>query len=144
MPAIQKNHTTFSQRKGPTEPGFKPDVASEALADALIYLQKQWNWSGAKIGKVLHLPSRTINQWLKQRKVPLTHARPSPEIEAVIHLIAINRSLGAMFADPYHQNEWLITEHPDLGMSPEEKMSESTEGLIMLRKYLDYVRGRGA
>lgn len=124
--------------------GLNPKIASEAMADGLNYIKEQWGWNGSKIARVLHLPPTTVNSWLRRRFVPMSGTLISPEIESVVHLLAIHRSLGAMFAEVFHQREWLHTEHPDLGVSPESKMSESMAGLIFLRQYLDYVRGRGA
>jgi len=131
-------------RRGPRADLVRPEVASAALADGLKFLKEQWKWNGSKIARVLHLSPTTVNAWLRNEEVPVSGATLSPEIEAVVHLIAIHRSLGAMFADPFHQREWLHTEHPDLGISPEEKMSQSMAELISLRQYLDYARGRGA
>ncbi len=119
-------------------------LASEALADGLRYLKEQWNWNGSKIAKVLHLSPTTVNGWMRKRTVHFSGRVISPEVEAVIHLLAIHRSLAAMFADSFHQIQWLMTEHPDFGVSPVSKMSDSIAGLILIRQYLDFVRGRGA
>jgi hypothetical protein len=62
----------------------------------------------------------------------------------IIHLLAIHRSLEAMFNNPAHQRAWLTTFHPHLQAIPLELMSKSIDGLIFIRQYLDYVRERGA
>lgn len=49
-----------------------------------------------------------------------------------------------MFQDPVHQLAWLTHEHPELNGVPEEIMANGIDGLIFVRQYLDYVRGRGA
>lgn len=124
--------------------GFDPKIAGQALVDGLIYLKNRWQWSGAKIARVLHLPANTVNTWIKNGSLPVHSASLSPDVQAVVHLIAIHRSLEAMFENPEHQVAWLITHHPKLSATPENKMSESIDGLILIRQYLDYARGRGA
>ncbi len=127
-----------------TPSGFNPKTAGKALAKALNYIKNQWGWSGSKIAEVLHLNSRTLNAWLKNKSVPVESAALSPDIQAIVHLVAIHRSLSAMFASELHQKAWLETSHPELKSSPLEKMSESFDGLLLVRQYLDYSRGRGA
>ncbi len=124
--------------------GFNSTKASEALADGLRYLKDHWNWNGSKIARVLHLSPTTINGWMRRGTIPLSGKNITPEIEAVIHLLAVHRNLASMFSEPFHQLEWLTTSHPDLGIAPLNKMSESLAGLIHVRQYLDFVRGRGA
>ena len=117
--------------------------AQEALAEALSFLKGRWKLSGAKIGELLHLRARTINDWLKKGKVPIEEPL-SPEVQTLIHLLAIHRSLEAMFSEPQNQVVWLTTKHPDFECSPWDKIKKSIEDLIMVRRYLDYARGRGA
>ena len=124
--------------------GINSAKASEAIADGLCYLKRQWEWNGSKIARVLHLSPTTINGWIRRRIVPLSSKNITPEVEAVIHLLAVHRSLASMFSEPYLQLQWLGTSHPDLGITPFKRMSESLAGLIQVRQYLDYVRGRGA
>lgn len=123
---------------------FDPKIAGYAIIDGLNYLKNRLGWSGTKIAIILHLPANTVNTWLKNGSVPLQNTRLQPEIQAIIHLLAIHRSLEAMFDDPTHQSAWLSAIHPELNQTPEKLMSESIEGLIYVRHYLDYVRGRGA
>lgn len=123
---------------------FDPKIAAQAIVDGLIYLKDRLEWSGTKIAYVLHLPANTVNTWLKKGSVPIhSHILP-PDIQAIIHLLAIHRSLEAMFENPTHQRAWLSTFHPELNLIPIKLMSESIDGLIFIRQYLDYVRGRGA
>jgi Protein of unknown function (DUF2384) len=124
--------------------GLNPARASEALADGLRYLRDQWSWNGSKIARVLHLSPTTINGWIRRGIIPVSERNIPPEVEAVVHLLAIHRSLASMFSEPFHQLQWLATSHPDLGFTPLHKMSESLAGLIQVRQYLDFVRGRGA
>jgi len=123
---------------------FDPLLAGQAIVDGLEYLKNRLNWSGTKIANILHLPPNTVNTWLKNGMVPISHSVLQPEIQLIIHLLAIHRSLEAMFDDPSHQRAWLSTLHPELNIIPEKLMGESIDGLIYIRQYLDYVRGRGA
>lgn len=127
-------------------PTFDSKVAGRAIVDGLEYLKNRLEWSGTKIAKILHLPPNTFNTWLKNGMVLIDNSiiRLQPDIQAILHLLAIHRSLEAMFENPAHQRAWLTTFHPELNDVPEKIMSESIDGLIFIRKYLDYVRGRGA
>lgn len=128
----------------PTSSKFDPLLAGRAIVDGLKYLKSRLAWSGTKIANVLHLPPNTVNTWLKNGIVPISNSVLQPDIQAIIHLLAIHRSLEAMFDDPSHQRIWLSTLHPELNVIPEKLMGESIDGLIFIRQYLDYVRGRGA
>jgi hypothetical protein len=132
---------SFSKETSKT---FNPAIAGHAIIDGLEYLKTRLEWSGTKIANTLHLAPNTVNTWLKNKTIPITHAKLHPDIQAIIHLLAIHRSLEAMFYDPTHQRAWLETLHPELHTIPERLMSESIDGLIFIRQYLDYVRGRGA
>ena len=123
---------------------FDPAVAGRAIVDGLEYLKNRVGWSGTKIANTLHLPANTVNTWLKNGIVPISTSTLHPDIQAIIHLLAIHRSLEAMFENPVHQRAWLSTLHPELNVVPEKLMSESIDGLIFIRQYLDYIRGRGA
>jgi hypothetical protein len=123
---------------------FDSLLAGRAIVEGLKYLKKRLEWSGTKIANILHLPPNTVNTWLKNGIVPISRPILQPDIQAVIHLLAIHRSLEAMFDDPTHQCAWLVTFHPELNVIPEKLMGESIDGLIFIRQYLDYIRGRGA
>lgn len=123
---------------------FDASIAGYAIVDGLNYLKIRLNWSGNKIANILHLPANTVNGWFKKGNIPISHGALHPDIQAIIHLLAIHRSLEAMFDDPTHQNAWLSTMHPELNAIPEKLMGKSIDGLIYIRQYLDYVRGRGA
>src|ERR1700722_8049560 len=85
---------------------FDPDLAGRAITDGLAYLKKRWGWSGSKIARILHLAPNTVNTWLKNGCAPLqgtSLATLPPDIQAIIHLLAIHRSLEAMFENPAHQ-----------------------------------------
>lgn len=127
--------------RAPSDPAGK--IAGEALVQAIKYLQTQWEWSGKDLSNILHIPASTINTWLGKMSIPVS--KPfSPEVQAILTLVAIHKDLDAMFDKKEHQLKWLNTPHPDMQTSPVKKMEESVEGLIGVRQYLDYVRGRGA
>ncbi len=128
----------------PVSVKFDPTLAGRAIVEALNYLKNRLDWSGTKIAAMLHLPANTLNTWLKNGMVPISNAVLHPDIQAIIHLLAIHRSLEAMFDNPSHQRMWLSTMHPEMHVIPEKLMSESIDGLIFIRQYLDYVRGKGA
>lgn len=123
---------------------FDPVLAGRALVDGLNYLKLRLEWSGTKIANLLHLPANTVNTWLKNGIVPISGTVLHPDTQAIIHLLAIHRSLEAMFDEPAHQRAWLAAHHPELNVVPAKLIGESIEGLIFVRQYLDYVRGRGA
>lgn len=68
----------------------------------------------------------------------------SNDVERLLHFIAIHRNLEAIFEDPNAQREWLKTYQEDLQSTPLEKISASFDGLLFVRQYLDFMRGRGA
>ncbi|OGT63556.1 MAG: hypothetical protein A3E85_04570 [Gammaproteobacteria bacterium RIFCSPHIGHO2_12_FULL_45_12] len=119
---------------------FDPRLAGRAMVEGLEYLKHRLNWSGTKIASTLHLPPNTVNTWLKNGVVPISSPMLQPNIQAIIHLLAIHRSLEAMFNDPTHQQRWLSTLHPELNTIPGKLMGESVDGLIFIRQYLDYVK----
>lgn len=135
---------THSHTNNHTSTTYDPVTAGAALISGLNYLKSRLDWSGTKIAATLHLPANTVNTWLKNGTIPLSPTTLHPDIQAVIHLLAIHRSLEAMFDDPVNQRLWLSTKHPHLDEAPEKVMGQSIEGLIFIRQYLDYVRGRGA
>ncbi len=136
-----RGNTSFASSEA-TE--LDPGTAGRAIVDGLQYLKNRLEWSGTKIAQILHLPANTLNTWLKNGIVPISQTKLHPDIQVIIHLLAIHRSLEAMFDNPAHQQAWLTTFHPELNAIPEELMAESISGLIFVRQYLDYVRGRGA
>ncbi len=120
------------------------EIARKAIHAALRHLMGNWDLGDTAVAEVLHLHPNTIKKWLADKSVPMGKPPFSPHYEALLHLLAIHRSLSAMFSKPENQRSWLSSKHPDFGVAPLNKMRESTEGLILIRQYLDYVRGRGA
>lgn len=147
MPAFNTPYDKMKQihsQSNWTSSKFDPAIAGFAIADGIIYLRDRLDWSGTKIANILHLRPNTVNTWISAGEVPIKTLPLQPDFQAVIHLLAIHRSLEAMFDNPEHQQAWLSTYHPELGCTPEERIADSIDGLIYVRQYLDYVRGRGA
>jgi DNA-binding transcriptional regulator YiaG len=128
----------------PPIPTHGSQAAEEAVYEAIEFLRSSWKMSGSMLAKLLHLPVNTVNLWLSKRRVPIGSPPFDPRAEALLNLVAIHRSLHAMFSAPANQLAWLKTLHPELGFVPLEKIQESLSGLFLVRQYLDYVRGRGA
>ncbi len=128
----------------PPVPTHGSQAAQEAVYEALEFLRSSWKFSGSMLAKLLHLPVNTVNLWLSKKRVPIGSPPFDPRAEALLNLVAIHRSLHAMFSTPANQLAWLKTRHPELGFVPLEKIQESLSGLFLVRQYLDYVRGRGA
>lgn len=120
-----------------------PD-AENAVYEGLLYLKTRWDLNNSEVARLLRVPPTTLAGWLQKERVPVGKPPFDPTIEAVIHLLAVHRSLDAMFSEPAHQAAWLTTPHPELSAAPIKLMEKSTEGLVFVRRYLDYVRGRGA
>lgn len=119
-------------------------VAQKAIYEALRHLMSCWDLGDTAVADMLHLHPNTIKKWLADKTVPMGKPPFAPHYEALLHLLAIHRSLSAMFSKPENQRAWLTTKHPDFDATPLERMRDSIESLILVRQYLDYVRGRGA
>lgn len=119
--------------------------AQETVCKVLGRIQKSWDFTNVEMARLLHIRPNTYGNWINANKVPLGVPPWSPDIEAVISLMAIHRSLSAMFNLPDDQVIWLKTPHPDFRQeSPLNYAKASCAGLFYLKAYLDYIRGRGA
>lgn len=115
------------------------------MGKALGNLQKAWNFTNAEMAGLIRVKPNTYGLWMKNREVPFQKPPYSTDIEIIIALLAIFRSLGAMFVSSSDQVLWLNAPHPHFaGQSPLEFAKRSSENLFYLKQYLDYVRGRGA
>jgi DNA-binding transcriptional regulator YiaG len=128
----------------PEVPAHGSVTAEKAVFEAVEFLREAWGLSGSALAKLLRVPVNTVNHWLSRKRIPLGEPPFDARMEALINLLAIHRSLHAMFSERENQLAWLKTPHPELGGVPIEKIRESFGGLLMVRQYLDYVRGRGA
>lgn len=115
---------------------------TSAIIKTLGYIKSEWGLSYEKISELAHVPKSTIERWIKEKKIPST---AKTEIDLLIHFIAIYKSLSQMFESKKNLNSWLVSPHPRLNnQKPIEIMKSNVEGLIIVRRYLDYTRGRGA
>ena len=134
-----------SASPAPAEVKGPPHVLEEAAYDGLLHLHARWDLSGNKIAAMLNLPATTVNHWFRSGCIPVGKPPFKPDGQAVFHLIAIHWNLEAMFeGSPESQLAWLNTPHPDFLASPRSVLSKDIEGLIRVRRYLDFVRERGA
>lgn len=120
-------------------------VSSEKLSaifKTLNYIKKDWDLSYERLGSYVRLSKTTTERWLKHNSA----TPPSEnEIELIIHFIAIYKNLNQIFDSKENQISWLNSEHPALNnKKPIDLISDSIEGLILTRRYLDYSKGRGA
>lgn len=117
----------------------------QVLAKALQRLQEEWALSNAQMAHLIRVKPNTYGYWMQKAQVPFQAGPLRSEMELVIALIAIFRSLGAMFVAAADQQLWLKSPHPHFGeQSPLDFAKHSSENLFYLRQYLDYIRGRGA
>ena len=128
----------------PPVPAHRSATAQQAVYEAVEFLRSSWKFSGSTLAKLLHVPANTVNLWISKKRIPVGAPPFDPRAEALLNLLAIHRSLHAMFSESANQLAWLKTRHPELGFVPLEKIQESINGLFLVRQYLDYVRGRGA
>ncbi|HYX34761.1 MAG TPA: MbcA/ParS/Xre antitoxin family protein [Oligoflexus sp.] len=120
---------------------FSPEREAKAVYKAIFTFKDDARLTYEDLSKILSKDTATLKRWNKDKLIPLKdkHLR-----EAISNFIAIFRSLAAMFSDKGDRALWLKTPHPDLHGSPLDMMTESFQGLLHVRAYLDYVRGRGA
>lgn len=119
--------------------------AQATVCKVLERIQTSLNFSNVEMARWLHVKPNTYGNWLKNGRVPMGIPPWSADTEAVIMVMAIHRSLSAMFQNPQDQLLWLKTPHPDFQKtSPLDHAIGSCAGLFYLKGYLDYVRGRGA
>jgi DNA-binding transcriptional regulator YiaG len=142
--------TTQTLPRPPRKPKLDQDGAERseveaALGEGLRYLSDQLDLSAGKLAKLLRVSRNTISNWLSEERVPVMEdGTLSNEAECLVNLIAIHKNLEAMFEIPEAEKEWLNLEHDDLNGKPIELIAKSIEGTFLVRKYLDYARGRGA
>lgn len=121
----------------------KDRTKSKALYEALKAIKDDLSLSDAQIGKYLHIAKTTVNLWLNKKSVPYSSTAPSNDVERLINFVAIHRNLYSFFRKPEGRKEWLHVFRPDLKDIPHALMEKSFEELLKVRKYLDYMRGRG-
>jgi uncharacterized protein (DUF2384 family) len=118
--------------------------AGAALLKALLRIGDHWHLSASTLASILKKDRSRIAEWQRNGEIPSNlHGATR---EALQNFFAIYRSLCAIFQNSEDQIKWLNTPHPDLDLKKEPigLMQDSMKGLIEVRVYLDYVRGRGA
>ncbi len=115
-----------------------------AVYEATKYMMNELNLTGSALARALRLKVSTVNGWLRKKRIPLGGQQLSNDAESVIHFLAIHRSLEAMLELPEAQREWLRKNNTDLGARPLDVIGSSFQGLLLVRQYLDFYRGRGA
>lgn len=123
---------------------YDSNIAEEALVLAIKYLCARLNWTNKKLESTLHIDSILLSKWLRNGKIPIQYPNIQPDIQAILHLIAIHQNLELIFTNPKNQITWLSSKNLELNAIPEELMAASIDGLICVRKYLEYARERGA
>ena len=118
--------------------------ARQTAWKAISNIQNKWELNAAEMARLLHAKAPTFHSWKERGEVPVSQAPLSPDMEVVVAIIAIYRSLSAMFANPKDQVAWLTSKHPEFQVPPLKFAEASSPNLFQLRSYLDYVRGRGA
>lgn len=118
--------------------------ARQTVWKAISNIQQRWELNAAEMARLLHTKPSTFHSWKERKEVPVSHPPLSPDMEVVVAVIAIFRSLSAMFSNPKDQIAWLTSKHPELQAQPIKFAEASSPNLFQLRTYLDFVRGRGA
>jgi hypothetical protein len=117
--------------------------ARHTIWKAISNIQSKWELNAAEMARLLHTKPPTFHSWKTREEIPVSEPL-SPDMEIVVAVLAIYRSLSSMFSNPKDQITWLNTQHPELQAIPLKFAEASSPGLFQLRAYLDFVRGRGA
>jgi hypothetical protein len=111
---------------------------------SIARIQERWGFNAASMARLLHTKPPTFHSWKEREEIPVSQPPLTPDMEVVVAVIAIHRSLSAMFSNPHDQVAWLTAKHPTFEVTPIEFAIKSSANLFQLRSYLDFVRGRGA
>lgn len=112
------------------------------LLKVLLRIRDQWNLTNVTLSKIIGCDKSQISKWEEAGKLP--EKTDKNKMQMIGHFVSIYRSLSSIFYSTDDQIKWLSTKHPDLKSVPTDMMTCSIEECIFLRRYLDYVRGRGA
>ena len=115
---------------------------NQAILKTLTYIRKDWDLSYEQMAEFVHIPGSTLQRWATNDDADISNKKN--ELELLTHFIAIHKSLSQMFSSKNNLKKWLDTKHPQLHNAPSDTIKSSIEGLIMVRRYLDFQRGRGA
>ncbi len=117
------------------------EARNSALLKTLKFIREDWGLTFEQMGELTHVPGTTLQRWMSE---PTDFVSKKNELELLTHFISIHKSLSQMFSSKNNLNSWLNTQHPNLKAVPNELIKKSIEGLIIVRRYLDFQRGRGA
>ena len=93
----------------------------------------------------LHIDPSTLSRWFKEGVCKLNPDSRSNDYQVIIHLIAIYRALASTFSNPMDRRAWFQAANSHFnGQSPESFVESGMDGLLLVRQYLDFVRGQGA
>lgn len=119
----------------------KANTVNSALYKTLKFIKDDWNLNYDEMAELTHVPSSTLQRWMKD-ETDLNNKKTDKEL--LVHFISIHKSLNQIFTSKNNLAQWLNTTHPALLKPPFTLMKESIEGLIIVRRYLDFQRGKGA
>lgn len=98
-----------------------------------------------RLAASLHIDASTVSRWFKSESCNVNPDGRSNDFQVVVHLLAIYRSLASIFSNPMDRRAWFQAPNEHFrNESPENLLREGIEGLLLVRQYLDFVRGQGA
>ncbi|HYX32177.1 MAG TPA: MbcA/ParS/Xre antitoxin family protein [Oligoflexus sp.] len=90
----------------------------------------------------LRVSAASVSRWFQDELCTVPHN--GNDYQVILHLLAIHRSLCAIFTSPEDRRIWFKSPNSDLeGKSPEDMAKSGLAGLIHVRQYLDFERGLG-
>ncbi len=122
---------------------FRGRDARARLARMITRLFDHWHLSAAEQAALLGLSTENRSTLARYRRgEPLAESRDL--LERVGHLLGIHKSLRILF--PHDRDlayRWMSTPNRRLGARPVDiAVARGFEGLLALRRYLDFERGR--
>ena len=107
---------------------------------AVLHLGEAWRLTEAELAAFLHVHRPTLTRWKAAGKI--SKAAPLEQIDAAL---GIFWGVGAMFPNTADERIWMLSPHEAFGgRTPLAVASGSLEDLFRLRRYVDFVRERGA
>jgi hypothetical protein len=100
----------------------KPLKIEVVLLKAIFNIKEKLNLTDSQLSAIIGIGKSTFYRWVKKGEVSL---RRKAVREALGHFIAKYASLEAGFSDDTNKQAWLTTIHPEIGMTPLDKMLNS-------------------
>lgn len=98
-----------------------------------------------RLASCLHIDPSTLSRWFKSKACLVNPEGKGNDFQVIIHLLAIYRSLASIFSNPMDRRAWFEAPNAHLqNESPENLLKNGIEGLLLVRQYLDFMRGQGA